>query len=162
MHIHVHGHRRFHEAAYYDRRRLLAQPARVARPHRRSLVSEYQGRVVKGTGAGFFAAFVDPTLAVECGIAIQRRLDEHRRRHGFAPSVRIGLHMGAAMTIEDDYAAKDVVIAARVGTLASSDQILISADLADQIPETIPTRDRHPVSLKGIPNEIPVATVDWR
>jgi class 3 adenylate cyclase len=127
-----------------------------------SLVNEYQGRIVKGTGDGFFAAFLDPALAVECGIAIQRRFDEHRRRHGFAPSLRIGLHMGAAMAIDEDYAGKDVVIAARIGALASSDQILISADLADHIDEIIPTRDRHPVALKGIPHEIVVATVDWR
>ena len=127
-----------------------------------SLVNEYQGRVVKGTGDGFFAAFLDPTLAVECGIAIQRRLDAHRREHGFAPSLRIGLHMGSAMSIEDDYAGTDVVVAARIGALANSDQILISADLADHIEVTIPARDRQLVSLKGIPTKISVAIVDWR
>jgi class 3 adenylate cyclase len=66
------------------------------------------------------------------------------------------------MSIEDDYAGEDVVVAARIGALASSDQILISADLADHIQGAIPTRDRHSVSLKGIPREISVVTVDWR
>ena len=41
-------------------------------------------------GDGFFVVFDQPALAVDSAIAIQRALDEHRRRTGFAPSVRIG------------------------------------------------------------------------
>jgi class 3 adenylate cyclase len=126
-----------------------------------TLVDEYRGRVVKGTGDGFFAAFLDPVRAVECGVAIQRRLDEHRRSSGFAPSVRIGIHMGSAMTIDDDYAGKDVVVAARIGAIATSGQILISADLAERVPATIATEHSRLVSLKGIPGKISIAEVGW-
>jgi class 3 adenylate cyclase len=123
------------------------------------LVDQYQGRVVKGTGDGFFAAFLEPRRAVECAIAIQRRLDEHRRSNGFAPSVRVGIHMGSAMTIDDDYAGKDVVVAARIGALAGANQILVSADLADHLPATIAADQHRLVSLKGIPDKIAIAEI---
>ena len=62
-----------------------------------TVVAEHQGNVVKGTGDGFFVAFDEPALAVDSAIAIQRALDEHRRRDGFSPSVRIGVHVGSAI-----------------------------------------------------------------
>jgi class 3 adenylate cyclase len=75
--------------------------------------------------------------------------------------MRIGLHMGSAMTIDDEDAGKDVVVAARIGALAGADQILISASLADQLPATVATAHHRLVSLKGIPDPISIAEVGW-
>jgi class 3 adenylate cyclase len=117
---------------------------------------------VKETGDGFFAAFDDVTDGVNCAIAIQRALDDHRRTDGFAPSVRIGLHVGTAVTIDADFAGRDVVVAARIGSLAGAEQILVSGAVADQIAPTINVAERTAKSLKGIPETVDVATVDWR
>ncbi len=39
-----------------------------------------------------FVALETPLSAIECAVAIQRALADHRRAHGFSPQVRIGLH----------------------------------------------------------------------
>jgi class 3 adenylate cyclase len=127
-----------------------------------TIVGEHRGRIVKETGDGFFAAFDDVTDGVNCAIAIQRALDDHRRTDGFAPSVRIGLHVGTAVTIDADFAGRDVVVAARIGSLAGAEQILVSGAVADQIAPTINVVERTARSLKGIPETVDVATVDWR
>ncbi len=54
-----------------------------------SLVKAHAGEVVRTTGDGFFVTFELASNAIECAVAMQRALDEHRRKHGFAPQVRI-------------------------------------------------------------------------
>jgi class 3 adenylate cyclase len=126
------------------------------------IVSEYQGRTVKETGDGFFAAFDDPSLAVDAAVTIQRALDDHRRTDGFSPAVRIGLHVGSAISVADDYAGRDVVVAARIGALAQADEILVSADVADLLGTGVRVLPRGSVTLKGIPKAVEIALVAWR
>ena len=126
------------------------------------IAAEHLGRVVKETGDGYFVAFDDPALALASAVAIQRALAAHRRTDGFAPRVRIGLHTGSAIVIDDDYAGRDVVIAARVGALAAADEILISADLADRLGSEIRALPRSASKLKGIPELVEIASVSWR
>ena len=127
-----------------------------------TVVAEHQGNVVKGTGDGFFIAFDEPALAVDSAIAIQRALDEHRRRDGFSPSVRIGVHVGSAITVGDDYSGQDVVVAARISALAGADEIRVSAAVADLMGPHVRIADRRSTELKGIPSPVEVALVDWR
>ena len=127
-----------------------------------AIVGEHQGRIVKEIGDGFFAAFDEPSLGVDCAVAIQRALEAHRRTDGFAPSVRIGLHAGSAIAVDDDYTGRDVVVAARIGSLASADEILVSAALADQLGTHVRLLQRTATSLKGIPESFEVASVAWR
>ncbi|MCJ7671863.1 MAG: hypothetical protein MUP67_07410, partial [Acidimicrobiia bacterium] len=127
-----------------------------------AIVGEHRGRIVKETGDGFFAAFDDVTDGVECAVAIQRALDDHRRTAGFAPSVRIGLHVGSALTIDADFAGRDVVVAERIGSLAGAEQILVSGAVADQLSPGINVLERTARSLKGIREPVDVAAVDWQ
>src|SRR5207342_2253348 len=62
----------------------------------RDSVAANRGEEVDHTGDGFFVSFWDVASAVSCAREIQRRLAEHRRDHGFAPQVRIGLHAAEA------------------------------------------------------------------
>jgi len=125
-------------------------------------VAEHRGSVVKGTGDGYFVTFEEPTLAADCAIAIQRALDDHRRRDGFSPSVRIGLHVGSAVAAGDDYSGRDVVIAARVAALAQADEILVSAAVADQVQGHVAAESRRSADLKGIREPVDVAAIVWR
>src|SRR4029077_7676643 len=50
------------------------------------------GEEVKHEGDGFFVAFTKSEDALDCACSIQRSLRDHRRDHGFAPRVRIGIH----------------------------------------------------------------------
>ena len=117
---------------------------------------------MKGTGDGFFIAFDEPALAVDSAIAIQRALDEHRKREGFSPSVRIGVHVGSAITAGDDYSGQDVVVAARISALAGADEIHVSGVVADLMGPHVTITDRRSTELKGIPAPVEIALVDWR
>jgi class 3 adenylate cyclase len=62
----------------------------------RHCFGEHGGEELDHAGDGFFVAFPDPRAAVDCAAQVQRRLAEHRREHGFAPQIRIGVHAAEA------------------------------------------------------------------
>jgi len=144
------------DAAWED---LLTWHDRVLRQE----ISGAGGEVVRHTGDGYFAAFDDARAAIESAVAIQRRLSAHRREHGFAPSVRIGMHLAEATRQGPDFAGQGVHAAARVGALADREEILASADTlqaAGTIP--FPVGDTRTVELKGITDPVEVSAIDWR
>ena len=127
----------------------------------RTIVAEHQGTVVKGTGDGFFITFDESTLAADCAVAIQRAVDEHRRRNGFSPTIRIGLHAGSAVAAGGDYSGQDVVVAARVTALAGANEILLSSAVAEHVGPHVKLSAARPEKLKGIPGQQLVASIDW-
>jgi class 3 adenylate cyclase len=127
----------------------------------RSLIASHGGEVVHGTGDGFFASFADVAAAAACAVTIQRRLAEHRRRHGFAPQVRIGLHADEATVVGEDYAGLGVHEAARVGALAQGGEIVVTTSSLVDAPIAFPVTNERQVVLKGLAEPVPVASVDW-
>jgi class 3 adenylate cyclase len=117
--------------------------------------------VVNATGDGFFAAFGDPAAAAGCAVAIQRRLAEHRRKHGFAPAVRIGLHAAEATELGDTFAGLGVHAAARVGALAEGGEIAVSASTVDGAAVPFEIGNEREVALKGIADPVRVLSIDW-
>jgi adenylate cyclase len=115
---------------------------------------------VKAIGDGFFVAFQSPSEAVECAVAIQRALQEHRRAHGFAPQVRIGVHAASATHEGQDYHGKGVNAAARVGALADGDEILATAQTA-ALAATQPVTGLRSVMLKGFADPVEVVSIQW-
>ena len=137
----------------------------VARWHNETLkavIESHRGEVVHTTGDGFFATFGDAGGALSCAIAIQRRLADHRRTHGFAPQVRIGVHSAEATVMADDYAGVGVHAAARVGALAEGGEILTTCETVEQEPLPFVLSNERAVSLKGLAQPVRVVTVDWR
>jgi class 3 adenylate cyclase len=128
----------------------------------RQLFRDHHGQEVDHAGDGFFVVFAEPDHAVRCAVAIQRRLEEHRRTHGFAPAVRIGVHAGEASAGPDGYSGKEVHLAARIGALAGRGEILVSERLAEGGSAPVSLRGRRTVTLKGITEPVTVMTVDWR
>jgi class 3 adenylate cyclase len=127
----------------------------------RTLIGTHRGEVVHTTGDGFFASFPNAVAAVASAVAIQRRLAEHRRKHGFAPPVRIGLHAAEATVIADDYAGLGVHEAARVGALAEGGEILATTSTVSHGPMAFPTANERDVELKGLADPVPVVSIDW-
>ncbi len=126
----------------------------------RALFAAHQGQEVTSTGDGFFVGFDSPEAAIACAVAIQRRFDDHRRQHGFAPQIRIGLHASEAAQVGDNYHGFGVHEAARIGALAGAGEIVASR-------ETVSASMSHPVSaprsvaLKGIAEPVEVVDIDW-
>jgi class 3 adenylate cyclase len=129
----------------------------------RAAIAEHRGEEVVHTGDGFFAAFAAAIDGVECAVDIQRRLARHRRDHGFAPWVRIGLHTATATRRGSNYSGRGVHVASRVGAAADREEILVATsvvDAADAIP--YPLSDARSVALKGVQQPVEVRSVDWR
>jgi len=117
---------------------------------------------VRTTGDGIFATFVDPGAALGCAVAIQEALQEHRRKNGFAPSVRIGLHQAEATREGSDWSGVGVHAAARIGALAAADEILLSTETADVAGNAHRFSEPRTVELKGLAEPIAVVAVEWR
>ncbi|HEX6300907.1 MAG TPA: adenylate/guanylate cyclase domain-containing protein [Acidimicrobiia bacterium] len=128
----------------------------------RALFGEHNGEEVRHTGDGFFVSFDLPRSAIDCAVAIQRSLNDHRRDHGFAPWVRIGIHIAEATRTESDYSGRGVHAAARIGGLGGRDDVVVSAavlDAAGEIPYK--SSDARQVELKGITEPVVVHDLDW-
>jgi len=129
----------------------------------RSLFARHGGEEVSHAGDGFFVAFEEPRAAVESAVAIQRALTAHRRKHGFAPWVRIGLHTAEATHSGVNYRGKGVHEAARVGALADRDEILVTTQTLQAAGAiTFSVSETRSVNLKGIKGAAEVASVHWQ
>ncbi|TME79992.1 MAG: hypothetical protein E6I45_11890, partial [Chloroflexi bacterium] len=129
----------------------------------RSAFASHRGEEVNSTGDGFFVAFDRASDAIECAVDIQRRLARHRREHGFAPGVRIGLHTAGATRQGRDYGGHGVHVAARIGAAAVGEEILASSAVLDQAGQTrFRLSESRALTLKGVREPVEVRTVDWR
>ena len=127
----------------------------------RRCLKENKGEEVHRTGDGFFVAFPDARTALACAAMIQRTLSEHRRAHGFAPQVRIGVHAAEATRAAGDYEGAGVHAAARIGALAEGGEVLASVDTLEGIDDVASGPSRE-VTLKGLAKPVQVVAVDWR
>jgi SARP family transcriptional regulator, regulator of embCAB operon len=127
----------------------------------RELFAQHEGEEVDHTGDGFFVAFSDAAAAVRCAIATQRRLREHRREHGFAPQIRIGLHAAEAVRRAGNYTGRGVHEAARIGALGAAGEIVASKQTVDGSAGSVPISAPRSVELKGIAEPVEVVTIEW-
>ncbi len=114
----------------------------------RSTVSEWDGRLVKGTGDGVLATFDAPARGLRCADALRCTLADA----GIA--IRAGVHTGEIELRGEDVAGIGVHIAARVAALADSGELLASRTVKDLVAGsdyTFASRGIH--SLKGVPDE---------
>ena len=126
----------------------------------RSFFARFVGEEIDHAGDGFFVAFKETASAIECAVTIQRTLAEHRRSHGFAPQVRIGLHTASATRSGSGYRGKGVHEAARIAALAAGEQILASQVTAAGA--SFVASEPRTVHLKGLSEPVQVVTIEWR
>jgi class 3 adenylate cyclase len=119
------------------------------------------GEEVDHAGDGFFVAFPGAREALACAIAVQRHLAEHRRDHGFAPQVRIGVHATEATQMGPGFSGRGVHEAARIGALAEGGEIVASEETLRAVGDVVASEARD-VTLKGIAEPISVVTIHWR
>jgi class 3 adenylate cyclase len=111
-------------------------------------LARFRGREIKTLGDGSLATFDGPARAVRCGQSIVAAA------RSLGLEVRIGLHTGEVELIGDDVGGIAVHIAARVGSLATSGEVLASSTVKDLVAGSgIRFADRGAKQLKGIPDE---------
>jgi class 3 adenylate cyclase len=125
----------------------------------REVFTAHQGKEISTTGDGFFVGFDSPEEAVAAAVAIQRRLQEHRKNAGFAPQVRIGLHAADANQVGENFRGRGVHEASRIAGLAKGNEIVASVATAG---DTFPTSAPRSELLKGFSEPVEVVTIDWR
>jgi len=128
----------------------------------RSLFASHGGEEFKHGGDGFAVAFESAKSAVDCAVAIQSSLAEHRRNHGFALQVRIGLHTSEATRRGADYGGKGVHEAARIAALAGAEEIVAGLDTIEAAGQDISASEPRSVTLKGISEPVSVVAINWR
>ena len=123
------------------------------------LFTMHHGEVVVSTGDGFFVGFESPDAGIECALDIQRTLAEHRKAHGFAPQVRIGVHASPATEVEGNFRGRGVHEAARIAALAEGGEIVASRETAG---DSVRASEPRTVHLKGITEPMEIVSIEWR
>jgi class 3 adenylate cyclase len=126
----------------------------------RKLVAGGGGEIVNSTGDGFFLAFESARSGIDCAVAIQRALLDHRESTGFAIPVRIGLHTSEANRRGTDYSGKGIHVAARVAALARGGEILATAETLAEAGD-VTTLDARSATVKGVTASVSLAAIAW-
>jgi class 3 adenylate cyclase len=126
----------------------------------RGLFATHHGEEVVATGDGFFVGFESPDAAVSCAIAIQKTLARHRKEHGFAPQVRIGIHLADATQVGQNYRGKGVHEAARIAAVAGGSEIVASRETMTDTNYRV--SEPRAVELKGLSKPVEIVSVEWQ
>jgi class 3 adenylate cyclase len=114
----------------------------------RGALTRFRGHEVKTLGDGFLATFDGPARAIRCGQAMAAAA------RSLGLEVRVGVHTGEVELIGEDVGGIAVHIAARVGALAGSGEVLASSTVRDLVAGSgIEFLDRGTRQLKGIADE---------
>jgi class 3 adenylate cyclase len=139
----------------------------------RQAFAKWNGSEVDTQGDAFFVAFPRATEAVSAVVDIQRALAAHKWPEGVELRVRMGLHTGEPLSVEEGYVGMDVHRAARIAHVGHGGQVLLSETSAalvrDELPEGVNLLDlgRHRLKdlsqpehirqlvIEGLPGEFP-------
>jgi class 3 adenylate cyclase len=118
-------------------------------------LDRFRGREVKTLGDGMLATFDGPARAIRCALAVTEAVKP------LGIEVRVGLHTGEVELVDDDVAGIAVHIAARVGALAGTGEVLVSGTVKDLVAGSgLTFVDRGEHTLKGIPDQWRLFAVD--
>jgi class 3 adenylate cyclase len=125
----------------------------------RRCFAEHHGREIDHAGDGFFVIFDAANDAIDCAITIQRRLASHRRLHGYAPQVRIGIHAGEVQLENSSVRGAAVHRAARLCAAARGNSIVASREALEASGRAVGTL--HEFALKGIKEKVAAGEIAW-
>ena len=104
----------------------------------RRAVRRVRGHEIDARADEFFAAFQQPTAALEAAVAIQRELTRRASGDGVEIRVRIGIHSGRAKVTDTGYVGLAVNTTARVCAAAHGGQIVVSAATRTAVVSSLP------------------------
>jgi predicted ATPase/class 3 adenylate cyclase len=115
---------------------------------------KWNGYEVSTHGDSFFAVFSRATDAVSAAVEAQQALAGEKWAKGVHLQVRIGIHSGAPMLVNQDYVGVDVHRAARICAAAYPGQVLLSNEtrvmVERQLPEAVSLRELGKYRLKDL------------
>lgn len=120
----------------------------------REAFERHGGREVDTQGDSFFVAFTHPSDAVAAAAACQQALASDRWPDGTEVRIRIGVHTGEPLVMDDHYVGIDVHRGARIAAAAHGGQVLVSEPTRELVSDGAdgPTlRDLGAHRLKDLP-----------
>jgi class 3 adenylate cyclase len=134
---------------------------RLLRDHRmlvEQLVARHDGSVARFEQDGFLASFSGAHAGLGAAVDMQRTFA------GTAGGMRVGLHSGFVMANPDELLGRNVVLAARIASVAEGGEILVSSTLKRYTESDLTFRFalRGEFHFKGVHGEHAVYSVDWR
>ncbi len=128
------------------------------------MIGEYSGRIIDTAGDGILAEFASVVNALECAVAIQRRMAERNatvepERH---MQFRIGVNIGDVIYDEARIYGDGINIAARLEGIAEPGGVFISRQVYDQVDGKVALSFRKlgPQNLKNIVKPVEVFAVE--
>jgi class 3 adenylate cyclase len=117
----------------------------------REQLRRFRGREINTTGDGFVASFDGPARAIRCGQSIVEAVAQ------VGLELRVGLHTGECEVRGDDLGGVAVHIAARVASLATPGEVLVSGTVKDLVVGSgIEFTERGEHQLRGVPGSWPL------
>lgn len=111
-------------------------------------LGRFRGKEIDTMGDGFFVVFDGPARAICCAKAIQNAVTQ------LGLTVRVGLHTGECEVMDGKIAGIAVHIGARVMSLASQREVLVTSTVKDLVAGSgIEFVDRGVHALKGVPGQ---------
>ncbi len=104
----------------------------------RDCIRAHDGTEVDTEGDAFFVAFSSPYAAVAAAVDAQRALLGYAWPHGEPVRVRMGLHTGEPLVVDENYVGMDVHRAARICHAAHGGQVVVSARVGDLLGDRLP------------------------
>lgn len=120
----------------------------------RDLVAAHDGHVVKTQGDGVFAVFETSHDAVACALDLREAMADPGTA-GRTLQLRVGVHLGHAVTAQGDVFGESVAFAARVAAAARDGEVLASSEVRHRVEAAVDdlrfSSRVLPTRLKGIP-----------
>ena len=144
-----------------------AAAARLLRDYRaivRREVGRHEGAEVKTEGDSFYVVFNSPRGALECAVAILKRVEVHDLRHPDRPiHVGVGLHAGETVEFDDQFVGSAVIIGSRLCSKAKVGEILVSDTFRGLVRtgHSYDMEDRGALRLKGVSERVKAWSVRW-
>jgi adenylate cyclase len=104
-----------------------------------NLITQYSGRVVDSPGDNLLAEFPSAVDAVECAVAIQKRLKKENDRfvEGKRLEFRMGINIGDVVQDGDRIYGSGVNVAARIEGISDPGGICVSRSTYDQVKDKL-------------------------
>ncbi len=133
----IEGSTRLLRALGDDYPRVLAEHRELLEAAARS----HRGHVMGTEGDALFVAFAEAPSALASAIAGQRAMVAHEWPPGHPVRVRVGIHTGEVLRVDDDYVGLALHETARITSAANGGQILLSGAtrslVANQLPDGV-------------------------
>lgn len=127
------------------------------------ITSNLGGEVVKTIGDEIMCSFEKPDDALSAAVDMQRALSTMPSVGGIPSAVKIGVHSGPVIIENNDVFGDVVNVAARVISLAASEQVLTTGDTLEQLDVVgVPHRSLGNHQVRGRDTELHLCEVLWR